>query len=89
MKKMCSVLLCVLLLSLAPTTFAADGDGIGAIGQLFDQFISSGGSPRIKASPKSARLHSRASRLRRNRRGCIPAQHGFAEIDEHNSSEIR
>ena len=40
MKKTCSVFLCVLLLSLAPTTFAADGDGIGAIGQLFDQLIS-------------------------------------------------
>lgn len=40
MKKTCSVLLCVLLLSLAPTTFAADGAGIGAIGQLFDQLIS-------------------------------------------------
>lgn len=40
MKKTCSVLLCVLLLSLAPTTFAADGARIGAIGQLVDQLIS-------------------------------------------------
>ena len=40
MKKTCFALLCALLLSLAPTTFAADGDGIGAIGQLFDQLIS-------------------------------------------------
>ena len=40
MKKTCFVLLCALLLSLAPTTLAADGDGIAAIGQLLDQLIS-------------------------------------------------
>lgn len=40
MKKTCYVLLCALLLSLAPTAFAFDGDGSGVIGQLLDKLIS-------------------------------------------------
>ena len=54
MKKTCFVLLCALLLGLAPTTFADNDDGIGAIRQFFDQLTLLFGEIGIQFPPNGA-----------------------------------